>query len=394
MEKIRSSILKCLSVHADDDEQLISELDGIIERHGNQACTILFHVLTNLDLSPKKARKSWEAIVDHWRGLNGTLARTVSIRTAVCDYFCSINKALRNPKFIEIHLFEKKDKHSKYDGLTNLFNRNFFDEVLDRELARTRRHETELSVLFLDLDDFKVINDTYGHPAGDRVLKEVARIIMEEKRTEDVAARYGGEEMAIILPETDKMNGLVLGERIRARVEAMRLPYDEQILSLTLSGGLASFPLDGKDAAEIMRNADAALYSAKGGGKNAVALYSKNKRRYIRFDHDGDVKIEVLGRRKQEMLSGLGKNISVGGFLFESTTSLDMETEVQLTIPFNGSEPLLVLGKVVRVESFGADQYDIGVSFLKMHKNSDDEVYRCLLRQLGEGGMANATLDG
>lgn len=227
MEMIRRSILRLLKAYADTDQRLVEELQALIAEQGDTACKTLFHVLTNLDFSPSKARDVWEKIVDHWQHLNTTLGRTVSIRTAVCDYFCSINHVLKNPKFIEIHLFEKTDKYSKYDGLTNLFNRHFFDESLERELARARRHNSVLSILFFDLDDFKQINDTYGHPAGDRVLQKVARIIQEKKRFEDVACRYGGEEMAVILPETGKVSALVLGERIRARVEAMRLDYND-----------------------------------------------------------------------------------------------------------------------------------------------------------------------
>lgn len=386
MEQMRQSILQCLSDYADDDARLVAELNGIIAQGGDVACTVLFHVLTNLDFSAAEARDAWGRVVVHWQGLIGTLGRSVSIRTAVCDYFCSINRALRNPKVIEIHLFEKTDKQSKYDGLTNLFNRFYFDEALERELARAKRHDSSLSLLFIDLDDFKHINDDYGHPFGDRVLQQVARIISDEKRLEDVACRYGGEELVVIIPEAEKMTGLLLGERIRARIEATRFDYDGRFVSLTISGGVVSFPLDGEDGATLIQKADLALYRAKGGGKNSIVLYSENKRRYLRFALNSEVKAKILSREWDGQMSGAGKNISARGILFTSRQHLALGTDLQLAIPLGQEQPLLVIGTVVRVEAFGPEQFDIGVSFLHVPKEAKGELSRCLLRHLGGSG--------
>ena len=197
MEHIREAVLKCLDVYENDD-RLIEGLNGIARKEGRQSYPIIFHVLTNLAIAPEEAEYCWQEILTHYGGLCKTLARKVSLRTAICDYFCSIHKSLKNPKVVEIHVFEKTVKASRFDSLTGLYNRHSLDEALDREVKRAERHNLDLSVLFLDLDDFKLVNDSYGHQVGDEVLKSVAEIIMSEKRTEDFAARYGGEEMVII----------------------------------------------------------------------------------------------------------------------------------------------------------------------------------------------------
>jgi GGDEF domain-containing protein len=196
MEEIRESVIQCLYDYPDRDEHLIGVLNGIIEDHGRKAYPVILHVLTHLDLEPKTAEKCWHQIISHLEGLSDTLGRRISLRTAICDYFCSINRSLKNPIMIEIHVFEATAKSSKFDSLTGLYSRGYFDSALEREFSRAKRYNTDLSVLFFDLDNFKKINDTFGHAAGDRVLKNVGRIIREEIRSEDTAARYGGEEFS------------------------------------------------------------------------------------------------------------------------------------------------------------------------------------------------------
>ncbi len=240
MEQTRNLVLKCLDDYEDDD-RLIKELNQIIKKEGKKAYPVIFHVLTNLEIEDEDAKKFWAEIITHYKKLVSILGRKVSLRTAFCDYFCSIHRSLKNPKVVEIQLFEKTVKDSRFDSLTGLYNRQAFDETLEREINRAKRHEKELSILFLDLDDFKEVNDSFGHQTGDEVLKQVAKIVLNEKRSEDLAARYGGEEIVVIMPETYKVDSLVLGERIRQRVEEMRIDFKGHTVRLTISGGLASF---------------------------------------------------------------------------------------------------------------------------------------------------------
>jgi diguanylate cyclase (GGDEF)-like protein len=386
MAQIRESVLKCLG-DAEDDDNLIQDLNRIIDREGQQAYPVIFHVLTNLVIEPQEAEAFWREIIGHYESLNTSLGRKVSLRTTICDYFCSIHKSLRNPKVVEIHIFEKAVKASKYDSLTGLLNRQSFDEALKTEINRAKRHTQDLSLLFFDLDDFKRINDSLGHPAGDAVLKAVADIILKEKRVEDVAARYGGEELVVILPETGKMNALVLGERIRQKVEKMKLKYKGHTIQLTISGGLAAFPVNAASAAALIKCADNALYRAKGSGKNNISFFAPDKRRYLRIDLNREVKVRELDFDDTQTQVAKGKNICVGGILFENDYPLPIGTKVQINVPTDQGKPLFILGNVVRVETYGPRQYDIGIaiSFLEMDKAMKTEISRWLqLRRQNE----------
>ena len=153
MEKIRDSVLKCLERYK-NEARLVNELSRLVDTHGHDVYSIIFHVLTHLVIEPDEAEQCWKDILEHSEELNDILGRKVSLRTAICDYFCSIHKSLKNPKVVEINIFEKTVKASRYDSLTNLYNRQFFDETIEREINRARRHNLDLSILFFDLDDF------------------------------------------------------------------------------------------------------------------------------------------------------------------------------------------------------------------------------------------------
>ena len=393
MEQTRNLVLKCLDDYEDDD-RLIKELNQIIEKEGKNACSVIFHVLTNLEIENEKAKEFWAEVIAHYERLVSILGRKVSLRTALCDYFCSIHKSLKNPKVVEIQLFEKTVKASRFDNLTGLYNRQSFDETLEREINRAKRHEKEISILFLDLDDFKEVNDSFGHQTGDEVLKQVAKIVLNEKRSEDLAARYGGEEIVVIMPETGKIDSLVLGERIRQRVEEMRFVFNGHTVRLTISGGLASFPENATDAESLLKCSDNALYRAKGSGKNGISFFSQDKRRYMRIEIDHEVKVRELGFDDTQTQKGKGKNICFGGILFENKYELPIGTKIQLHIPHNHNKPLFIIGTVVRVEAFGSEQYDIGVaiSFAEMDKTIKNEISRWLQLQRNNSHTNNDEL--
>jgi two-component system cell cycle response regulator len=163
---------------------------------------------------------------------------------------------------------------SQLDGLTEVYNRRAFEELLAAEISRSDRFRRPLSLLMVDLDDLKVINDRLGHQAGDRVLKEVAWTLKRSVRNCDVVARYGGDEFAIILVETAKTDAMTTANRLTRLV---RVPEDGHSGGLagedrprTISIGVAGYPTDGKVKDELMRSADNALYDAKAGGGNCV----------------------------------------------------------------------------------------------------------------------------
>lgn len=174
----------------------------------------------------------------------------------------------------KIRLFEETKRLSITDGLTGLFNRRYLYSHLDNEIARINRYGGSCSVLLFDIDNFKALNDTYGHQSGDDVLREIALILREVSRETDIVVRYGGEEFIIILPNTYEEDARYLADRIRREVEQnIFLQNREGGASITISGGIASYPLNAPDARLLLNAADKALYAAKASGKNIVLCY-------------------------------------------------------------------------------------------------------------------------
>lgn len=157
------------------------------------------------------------------------------------------------------------------DELTHLFTLRHFQAQMEIEISRYMRYGQKFSILMLDIDNFKKVNDTYGHPAGDFVLKEISAVIKENLRDIDVPCRYGGEEFAIILPETSRNGGMMVAERIRENIQNKVAEYNNNLkLSVTISIGGASCPKNGIEIRDIVTSADNALYTAKQTGKNKV----------------------------------------------------------------------------------------------------------------------------
>ncbi|MBA1290563.1 diguanylate cyclase [Pseudomonas japonica] len=156
------------------------------------------------------------------------------------------------------------------DPLTGLYNRRFMEATLDKELARARRTDTCLSVVMVDLDNFKALNDCHGHAAGDTVLRAVSSLLARSLRASDIACRFGGEELIVILPDCPPEGAAMRAEAIRASLEAMSVTEPGQSLNVTASFGVASTTLCGQDSHVLLKAADAALYKAKRAGKNRV----------------------------------------------------------------------------------------------------------------------------
>ena len=157
------------------------------------------------------------------------------------------------------------------DGLTGVHNRRFFTEFLEREMARCVRHTRPLSLVFFDLDEFKLVNDGFGHLSGDEVLREVANLASEQVRREDCFARFGGDEFAVVLTETDLPAAREFAERLRQRIEANEFRVGSETIPVTVSVGVATMSSDQRAPAAFLAAADARLYEAKEAGRNRVA---------------------------------------------------------------------------------------------------------------------------
>jgi diguanylate cyclase (GGDEF)-like protein len=158
------------------------------------------------------------------------------------------------------------------DGLTGLLNRKHILELLDREISRSRRYGHPVSVLMLDIDHFKNVNDTYGHQTGDAVMRRLADCLCEAVRENDLVGRYGGEEFLILLPDSNARNGAQTAQRIRKMVQDLEIETSRENVSVSVSIGVSSYPQYGRDANAVISAADAALYQAKSSGRNQVVL--------------------------------------------------------------------------------------------------------------------------
>ena len=167
---------------------------------------------------------------------------------------------------------QQLERISRVDGLTGLYNRRFWEEMCDIEFKRASRSGLPATMMILDIDHFKKVNDTYGHPAGDKTIKTLAKIISTAIRETDIAGRYGGEEFTIILPDTDVSSAQIVAERIRKLAEHLPVEWEAEKIAFTVSIGLAAFQPGYSDYMAWVEKADQGLYEAKETGRNRVVV--------------------------------------------------------------------------------------------------------------------------
>lgn len=156
------------------------------------------------------------------------------------------------------------------DGLTEIYNKRYFLEALDREMSRAQRYDRELSILLFDIDHFKQVNDNYGHLAGDHVLQALARVVSLRARREEIFARWGGEEFVILLPETTKQGALELAERLRTRIASQTIIFEGEEIPIAISIGVAAMESKTLTPLEFIKKVDQQMYRAKADGRNCV----------------------------------------------------------------------------------------------------------------------------
>jgi diguanylate cyclase (GGDEF)-like protein len=227
--------------------------------------------MARLELTEHEAERHWGAITQHRQNLSGRIGRDIDQEVATLDYLLNV-KLLAKPTVIESATLAQIERNAMMDGLTGLFNRRFFESSLGREAERSRRHRLTSSLLMLDLDGFKTLNDRFGHGMGDRVLQMLGELILRRLRAIDLPCRYGGDEFAVVLPDTDRTNACLTAERLRASVgrHFHQQPVRGSYLQFTVSVGVATYSEACATVDALVQAADHALYLAKGAGGNRV----------------------------------------------------------------------------------------------------------------------------
>jgi diguanylate cyclase (GGDEF)-like protein len=367
-DRARGKLMSLLSDDHPDPGRWVGRLKSLSELENTPVFANAVRFLFHLKVDDAEAELLLERVLDHRSALVRDLGRDPGLRVAAMDYLSNIERRYENPKIVEMDEFEETQRSARTDALTGLANRLVFHETLDAEIRRSRRYRWPVTVLMLDLDHFKDVNDSFGHMLGDLVLERVGGIVRHAVRDADAACRFGGEEFAVVLPETGREGGYAVAERIRRHVEQafQCRPVDGHDISMTISAGLATFPEDGLHADELLARADEALYGAKHAGRNRVCVHFREKRAALRFPVKTGTAVRlgsVTG------VGALAVNLSRTGVLLDAGMGLSVADRVQLNFERcdgDGIEEAFHLsGRVVRVVADPArpTRGQVGVAF-------------------------------
>ena len=242
-------------------ELLADTLEGMEQSARAQFLQRYFRATTQLDLRESQSLQLWDEVLTRRRELKDALGRQVSLKTVLMDVLSS-SGLVRVPVILEYDELKRIQLNAVTDPLTGLYNRRLFAESFEKELNRARRYGLPLGIVILDLHRFKEVNDKYGHPRGDEVLRAAATTLQKALRTSDSAFRIGGDEFALLLPQTDAAQAIALSRRIET-VFAETLRPLQLSFSVTMDHGVATFPQDGDQSDQLIRVADERLYRFK-----------------------------------------------------------------------------------------------------------------------------------
>ena len=250
-------------------ELIVEVLEGLDVSARGQFLKRYFRTIAHLDLHETKCLQLWEQILRTRRELSEPLGRPVALKTVLMDVLFNAG-LIRVPVVLEYEEYRQLQVSAVTDPLTSLYNRRLFAEAFEKELTRARRYGLPLGLVVLDLHRFKDVNDRYGHPRGDDVLRATATTLRKALRTSDSAFRIGGDEFALLLPQTDAVQALALSRRVETVFVEILRPLG-LAFPVTMDHGVATFPQDGEQAEQLIRIADERLYRLQHAGHNQGA---------------------------------------------------------------------------------------------------------------------------
>jgi diguanylate cyclase (GGDEF)-like protein len=386
---VAERIIQLLEEGSPDHEAWALKVEGLEKELGPDLYVVLLFVLTHLEFTVQQARRHWQRILDQWADLNRTLSPPVDLRVAVLHYFIRTQKKLRNPAIVEMRILRRTQDSVITDELTGLYNYRYFQDRAPTEVRRAEREGNILTLLMLDVDDFKAFNDTRGHLAGNVALRRLAGVLKRRVRDTDVVARYGGEEFAILLPNTPKLGALKVAEKIRGAVERAEVGRGEkpEQKALTISIGVASSPGDATSLDELVDRADRALYIAKSMGKNCVRPFSDERREFSRVDATISGNLSLMEAQGHEFET---VNVSEAGLLFMGAAPIETGSLARLRINLpTVFQPVEAVVRVMRVQP-KRKRFEIAARIEHM-SSLHQRQYRVFLRELKAGHLIQIT---
>ncbi len=363
--------------------EFTENLDATVEHvlsaegaHAQRLAAQLIEELCDVALPGEVAREKVREIQSYREQLAESLGRPLDFRVAALDYFIEHDRRLHNPRVIELDRFREYEVRSTVDPLTGVYNRRYLHEVLERETSRARRYGQAYAVLFLDIDDFKRVNDQHGHQLGDEVLVAFSRVLERHLREEDVATRYGGEEFVAVLPGTTGQGALQVADRVLSACRAEVYPGEVEI---TVSVGVAEFPADGSSVQEILGKADQYLYAAKLAGKNRVIGRLQDQRRFSRYRTTYPIVAEIGG----DSVRGAMFDVSREGALLALQQPLPVGGHVTIRLDNHPDDiPQQFSAQVMWSGVYGGLAYTIGIklrtpqpNLIKLARNGDSDLH-------------------
>ncbi len=367
---VARALYGALDQHDPSGNALEREVAALVAEHGDLVYAELIFLLTRLRVDPSEARTQWPLVVGRQRDMEVRLGHPVDIRAALLNYFVDVDRRLDRPKLVEMEWADWTAASALIDDVTGLPNQRYFRQQLARDVERSHRENAPLSLILIDADDFKSVNDHHGHEVGTATLREMGRRLRRQARDEDLVARYGGDEFAVLCPSTPKAEAGRVAETLRGAVAACVLATAGTPLPvrLTVSAGVATCPGDAADGDALFALADRAAYQAKDAGKNRVELYGGSTRSFRRR------RLVWPGRLVPGSAPALPiqtTEIGEGGCAFRSDHALEVGALAETILTPPQGPDLRLAARVAWCRAVPPHAWDVAVRFVEQGRDRD-----------------------